>query len=92
MLVRLYAVCKPFVRAWYALQEVRFASGRTLKGRTKGSTVKVQLKYGFYGTTAVLQYGSTVVRSMEEERQIYDVRKFTVPPPARRQEGRRILV
>ena len=39
-----------FVRAWYALQAVRFASGRTLKGRTKGSTVKVQLKYGFYGT------------------------------------------
>ena len=28
----------------------RFAFGRTLKGRTKGSTVKVQLKYGFYGT------------------------------------------
>ncbi len=39
------------VRAWCALQAVRFASGRTLKGRTKGSTVKVQLlKYGFYGT------------------------------------------
>lgn len=56
-LVRLYAVVRgsyafrtPFVRAWYALEVVRFAFGRTLKGRTKGSTVKVQLKYGFYGT------------------------------------------
>ena len=56
-LVRLYAVVRgsyafrtPFVRAWYALEVVRFAFGRTLKGRMKGSTVKVQLKYGFYGT------------------------------------------
>ena len=56
------------------------------------STVERSLRsYGLYGSTAVLQYGSTVVRSMEEESKGSKVvKKYTVPPPARRQEGRRI--
>ena len=36
--------------------------------RPKRSKVVRSLRsYGLYGSTAVLQYGSTVVRSMEEE-------------------------
>ena len=36
--------------------------------------------YGLYGTTAVLQYGSTVVRSMEEESKVVRYKVVHFPP------------
>ena len=45
------------------------------------STVERSLRsYGLYGSTAVLQYGSTVVRSMEEESKVVRYKVVHFPP------------
>ena len=68
-------------------REILYTFGR------RSTVVRSLRSYGLYGSTAVLQYGSTVVRSMEEESKgskVFGIRFFTSLPPARRQEGRRI--
>ena len=54
----------PRPRAKYYTHSV---AGRRPKRRTGIRSLR---SYGFYGSSAVLQYGSTVVRSMEEESKV----------------------
>ena len=45
-------------------REILYTFGR------QSTVVRSLRSYGLYGSTAVLQYGSTVVRSMEEESKV----------------------
>ena len=46
----------------------------------RSTVVRSLRSYGLYGSTAVLQYGSTVVRSMEEESKVVRYKVVHFPP------------
>ena len=54
--------------------EILYTFGR------RSTVVRSLRSYGLYGSTAVLQYGSTVVRSMEEESKVVRYKVVHFPP------------